>query len=88
MQTATSQAEELAKTHQMAQAAQAASLQNALLQSARPLPFSINNILHQVRNLFVASFPSCPAKLFIHLRMTKNLETHIHHPQMNQITMS
>ena len=27
----------------------AASLQNALLQSARPLPFSINNILHQVR---------------------------------------
>ena len=30
--------------------AAAASLQNALLQSANPLPFSINNILHQVRN--------------------------------------
>ena len=40
--------EDLAKTKsQMA-------LQNALLvhQSARPLPFSINNILHQVRTAF------------------------------------
>ena len=36
---------------QMANAA-AASLQNAFLQSARPLPFSINNILHQVRKIF------------------------------------
>ena len=36
---------------QMANAA-AASLQNAFLQSARPLPFSINNILHQVRHTY------------------------------------
>ena len=43
-----SENEDLAKTKsQMA-------LQNALLvhQSARPLPFSINNILHQVRTAF------------------------------------
>ena len=37
---------------QMANAA-AASLQNAFLQSARPLPFSINNILHQVRHIHI-----------------------------------
>ena len=40
---------------QMANAA-AASLQNAFLQSARPLPFSINNILHQVRHIFFYFF--------------------------------
>ena len=40
---------------QMANAA-AASLQNAFLQSARPLPFSINNILHQVRHMYIFRF--------------------------------
>ena len=40
---------------QMANAA-AASLQNAFLQSARPLPFSINNILHQVRHIPIYFF--------------------------------
>ena len=47
--------EDLAKTKsQMA-------LQNALLvhQSARPLPFSINNILHQVRTVY----KSCTYKI-------------------------
>ena len=48
---------------QMANAA-AASLQNAFLQSARPLPFSINNILHQVRHIFYFRFFGC-ARYFI-----------------------
>ena len=42
--------EDIEKTPEIS-ALQAASLQNALLQ--RPLPFSINNILHQVRYNFM-----------------------------------
>ena len=51
---ATHEAETKSVNSQMANAA-AASLQNAFLQSARPLPFSINNILHQVRIVLLPS---------------------------------
>ena len=54
---------------QMANAA-AASLQNAFLQSARPLPFSINNILHQVRHMYIFWF--FKAALDIHLETVQD----------------
>lgn len=60
-------------TAELAAVQAAASLQNALLQSARPLPFSINNILHQVRFLHFPQFHDAQHHFFLHFHCIQYL---------------